>query len=119
MKGDKMKKLISDTDITIVLYQTGEKFVLKQGEEIQVYGLTAERLIKQSKGVIHYEEEKKVLYDLSSIETQLNQMSIEEIKNSDYRSLLSDEILNSEKMTKKNLIKSLLEVMKEKNENQI
>jgi hypothetical protein len=119
MKGDKMKKLISDTDITIVLYQTGEKFVLKQGEEIQVYGLTAERLMKQSNGVIHYEEEKTVLYDLVSIETQLNQMSIEEIKNSDYRNLLNDEMLDNEKITKKNLIKSLLEVMKERNENQV
>ena len=114
-----MKKLISDTNITIVLYQTGEKFVFKQGEEIEVFGLTAERLIKQSNGVIHYKEEKLVLYDLSSIETQLNQMSLEEIKNSDYKSLLSNEILNNEKMTKKNLIKSLLEVMKEKNGTQI
>ena len=115
-----MKKLIATQDITLRLLQTGVQYSYKKDQVIEETGLLAERLIKQSKGIIIYQEEEQEevkiqLFDLELSKKELEKMSKEKILESDYMNVLAEDVKNVE-MTKKELIEAILEAMKQKNE---
>ena len=106
-----MRKLIATEDIMIRLLQTGKQYSFKKNEEVKADGLLADRLIKQSKGIIKYieEAEEPQKYDLEELKKTLNSKSLNEIlENEEYKKLVDEEFLKSQP-TKKILINKILE----------
>ena len=108
-----MQELIASADITIRLLQTGEQYSYKENEVINADGLLADRLIRQSKGIIKYVEVKEMensqKINIEDMKKELNSKTFTEIlENEEYRKLVGEEFLKSQP-SKKQLISTIIE----------